>query len=295
MGYLIDYSCPGLFGAAAGDMCGSEWEFAKNEDGTRKKAERGLKLVPGRFTDDTVCTAAVAEWILDGSLTVGDLENKLVAWCREYLGKVGYGPKFKEWFQTDQEIRKPYGSWGNGAAMRVSPVGWWADSEQDAMQLAEMSCMPTHNSDQAIRAAKAVAVAIFLMKSGWDRGDVIAKIKADYYPDLLTMPLVMKQKDYRFEVSCDKSVPESIECWLNAFCFDDVLRNAIWMGGDTDTMACIAGSIAAADRSTPMSRELLEKTWTKLDFSIREKFAEFNLLYCQGRPCMPEIKQAGLL
>lgn len=295
MGYIIDYTCPGLFGAAAGDMCGSEWEFAKNGDGTRKKAERGLELVPGRFTDDTVCTAAVADWILEGSLNAEDLASKLVIWCREYLGKVGYGPKFKEWFRTDQELRKPYGSWGNGAAMRVAPVGWWAESEQDAIQLAEVSCAPTHNSEQAYRAAKAVAVAVFLMKSGWDRGEVIAKLRADYYPELAVVPLEKKRPDYRFEVSCDKSVPESIECWLHAFNFGDVLRNAIWMGGDTDTMACIAGSIAAADRSTPMDRALYEKVWAGLDFAIREKFTEFNLSYCQGRPCMPEIKQTGLL
>lgn len=222
-----------VIGAIAGDIVGSvhEWANTKRKDFTF--------WAPGsRFTDDTVLTVAVAEHLLTGH----DLVDSFHAYARTYPD-AGYGGRFVRWATSLD--RAPYGSWGNGSAMRVSPVGFAATSRTEAMDLAASTASVTHDHPEGVRGAQAVALAIHLARTGSDKDDIRRAVEDDLGYEL-RMTLDEIRPTYRFDVSCQGSVPQSIVAFLESSDYEDALRNAISLGGDADTMACIAGGIAQA-------------------------------------------------
>ncbi|MBF0432263.1 MAG: ADP-ribosylglycohydrolase family protein [Fibrobacteria bacterium] len=222
-----------MLGAIVGDMIGSAYEFAPI-----KIKDFSLFSSDSRFTDDTVLTVAVAQAILN--------KGEYLSSVREF-GKAypdaGYGYKFFEWLESHNP--EPYNSWGNGSAMRVSPVGLAFDTIEDVLREASRSAEISHNHSEGIKGAQATALSVFLARTTVNKETIKKEITERFDYDL-DRSLDDIRPGYDFDVSCQGSVPESIICFLEAESFEDTVRNAVSLGGDADTMACIAGSIAEA-------------------------------------------------
>lgn len=227
----------GILGAICGDIIGSTREFnpIKTKDFEFFKDE-------STFTDDTVMTLAVANWLIDDKNSDDVLINKLQYWGNTYP-YAGYGGSFRKWLVEDNP--KPYGSWANGSAMRVSPCPWVANSLDESQKLAKRSAIVTHNHPEGINGALATSDAIYLARTGGSKEKIKKHIEKEYGYDLDRTICEIRQ-DYSFDVSCKGSVPESIICFLEGNSYEDTIRNAISLGGDADTQAAIAGSIASA-------------------------------------------------
>lgn len=222
-----------MLGAIIGDVVGSVYEHHRI-----KTTDFPLFQTRSRFTDDTVLTIAVAEAILYQTSYIETIKT-----YGQRYPDAGYGGSFMKWIYADDS--KPYHSWGNGSAMRVSPVGWAFSTEDEVLQEAERSAAVTHDHPEGIKGAQATALAIFLARTGIEKDDIRAKISQRFDYDLdRTVDDI--RPGYKFEVSCQKSVPESIIAFLDASSYEDTIRKAVSLGGDSDTLACIAGSIAEA-------------------------------------------------
>lgn len=226
-----------MLGAIAGDIIGSPWERHPH-----KSVEFPL-FTPGcRITDDTVLTVASAHAILHG-----------VPWAEAYhdfgnrYPNAGYGGAFRAWLASAD--RQPYGSWGNGSAMRVSPVGQAARTIDEALTMAAESAAATHDHPEGIRGAQAVAVAVHLAREGESKERVRAEVEAVTGYDLSARVDDIRGT-YRFDVSCQGSVPEALTCFLEAGSVEQAIRLAVSLGGDADTQASIAGAIAEAHWGT---------------------------------------------
>jgi ADP-ribosylglycohydrolase len=220
-----------MLGAIAGDIIGSIYEAAPI------KTKDFPLFGPGKtFTDDTVCTVAIADALMQG----GDFADTLRAYVRRYPGR-GYGGMFARWAMTPG--MPAYGSWGNGAAMRVSPLAYWARDDVELLELAAASAVVSHDHPDAVAGAQAVALAMWLARGGADRSDVRARIGSGFGYDL-EQTVDQIRAWYRFDVSCKGTVPPAIACALEAEDYQDAVRNAISLGGDSDTLACITGGIA---------------------------------------------------
>ncbi|MDP6430236.1 MAG: ADP-ribosylglycohydrolase family protein, partial [Rhodospirillales bacterium] len=221
-----------MLGAIAGDIIGSIYEH-------RNLKSKDFPLFgPGcTFTDDSVCTVAVADCLMSG----GDFADYVRRYVRAHPDR-GYGFMFRQWAMWDAG---PYNSWGNGSAMRVSPVAHLAGSEAEALELAQRSAAVSHNHPEGVKGAQAVALAIWMAKSGAEPGDISGEISARFDYDL-GRSVDDIRPGYEFDVSCAGSVPEAIICALQAADYEDAVRNAVSIGGDSDTIACIAGGIAEA-------------------------------------------------
>ncbi|SCA55926.1 ADP-ribosylation/Crystallin J1 (modular protein) [Candidatus Terasakiella magnetica] len=224
---------PWLIGAITGDVVGSIYEGY----GTKRK-DFPLFGHGCRFTDDTICTVAIADCLMNG----GDVADYLRKYVKKYPHS-GYGGMFKKW--ANDPSMGPYDSWGNGSAMRVSPVPYFAKDFDDVLYLAEYVSSATHNHPEGIKGAQAVAVAIWMALHDAKSEDIRSEISSRFQYDL-SKTVDEIRPDYRFDVSCAGSVPQAIICALEATDFEDAIRNAISIGGDSDTIACIAGSIAEA-------------------------------------------------
>jgi ADP-ribosylglycohydrolase len=222
-----------MLGAIAGDIIGSPYEASPV-----KHKDFPLFSDASRFTDDTVLTVAVADCILHG--------RDYVEAFHEYTARhprAGYGGTFARW--AFSRATAPYNSWGNGSAMRVSPVGWAARDAQDVLSEAERSAEATHNHPEGVKGAQATALAVFLARTGSTRDAIREEIAAQFGYDL-DRSLDDIRATYTFDVSCQGSVPESLISFLESTDFEDAVRNAVSLGGDADTMACIAGAVAEA-------------------------------------------------
>lgn len=222
-----------MLGAIAGDIIGSVYERHPI-----KTTAFPLFVTRSRFTDDTVLTVAVAYAILHGASYAASLRE----FGRRYP-RTGYGGTFYQWLFSDDE--EPYNSWGNGSAMRVSPVGLAFDDEESVLAQAEASAAVTHNHPEGINGAQATALAIYLARTGSDKESIRARISAGFGYDL-ARSIEQIRPAYRFDVSCQGTVPEAIIAFLDSHDYEDAVRLTISLGGDSDTLACIAGSIAAA-------------------------------------------------
>jgi ADP-ribosylglycohydrolase len=222
-----------LIGAIAGDIIGSVYEYhpIKSKD---------FPLFHPRctFTDDTVLTVAVAEAILSGRPYIESIREI----GRRYPG-AGYGGSFMHWLHS--EAPRPYNSWGNGAAMRVSPVGFAFSPEDTVLRQAAMTAELSHNHPEGIKGAQATALAIFLARTGTGKQRIRSRIAEQFGYDLNRTVDDIRPR-YSFDVSCQGTVPEAIIAFLDADSFEDAIRNAISLGGDSDTLACITGGIAEA-------------------------------------------------
>lgn len=232
-----------ILGAIVGDIVGStrEWHNVQTED---------FELLPqgSSYTDDTVMTLAVAEWLMTDP---SHSESALVE-CMQRLGRkypnAGYGGMFRRWLVTDNP--KPYNSFGNGSAMRVSPVGLYANSMEEALELARITASVSHNHPEGIKGAQAVAAAIYLKRT--EEFDVKGKIKhfvEKHFGYNLDTDLREIRKDYAFDVSCQGSVPIAIMAYLQEpYRAEKAIRLAVSVGGDSDTIGCMTASIATAER-----------------------------------------------
>lgn len=240
-----------MYGAILGDMIGAPYEF----DRGNKAKDFPLFCDRSKFTDDTVMTVAVAEVLLDYVLDEFDSDEKfkqaLIAsmqkWGSEYPN-AGYGAMFSRWLKTDNP--QPYNSFGNGSAMRVSAAGWLATSLEETMRLARLTAEVTHNHPEGIKGAQAVAGSVYLALDGKDK-----KAIKEFVTEVIGYDLSRTCDEirpvYHHDETCQRSVPEAITAFLEGEDFEDVIRTTISLGGDTDTLACIAGSIAEAYYGIP--------------------------------------------
>jgi len=229
-----------MLGAIIGDIVGSVYEW----DNIKTK-EFPLFSKKSFFTDDTVMTIAVADALLKGG-TSDDFIDSMKTIGVRYL--CSYGMSFRNWLCSD--TREPYNSWGNGSAMRVSPCAWFAGSLDEAETLAERSAAVTHNHPEGVKGAQATAAAIYLAATCKTKSEIKDYIEGKYGYNL-HRTLDEIRPDYKFDESCQKTVPEAIIAFLESKDFEDAIRNAISLGGDSDTLAAITGSIAEAAYGVP--------------------------------------------
>lgn len=282
------YKQTALYGAILGDIIGSPFEFA---DFRQTSKEFKLFSHKSKFTDDTIMTMAVADAILktgnlnDGSLLYKNVESSMHSYGRKY-SYAGYGGRFYKWLRSDNP--KPYGSLGNGSAMRVSAAGWVHDKMFETRECARMTARPTHNHSEGIKGAVAVASAIFLARSGKSKEEIKNYIESEFNYNLSRSldEIRVAYKNYaekctgsvKFDETCPGSVPEAIIAFLKSTDFEDTIRNAVSLGGDTDTQAAIAGSIAEAFYGIP--DELIQKCREFLPEEFLKIVDEFNQKYC---------------
>jgi ADP-ribosylglycohydrolase len=222
-----------MMGAIAGDIIGSVYEFAPI-----KTPDFPLFSPNSDFTDDSVLTIAIADVLLNG----GDLVDTLKRYTRNYQGR-GYGGSYYNWAHSDE--RSPYRSWGNGSAMRTSPIGFYFNERREVLDAAREYAAVTHNHPHGIDGAQAVALSIFLARNGAKKTEIRREITTLFNYDL-SMSIADIRPVYFFDVSCQGSVPQSIIAFLESTSVEDAIRLAVSLGGDADTMACIAGGIAEA-------------------------------------------------
>lgn len=248
-----------MLGAITGDTIGSAYEFCNTKD-----YNFTLFLSESAYTDDSVMTMAVAYWLLkDKEHSYQGLEDIMVLFAQKCPCPMGgYGTGFYHWLFFPQSIfefddrfgelpyeskngRHPYGSWGNGAAMRVSAVGWFFDTLEETERVAAISARITHNHPEGIKGAQATAAAIWMARNGKSKEDIRNYIEKTYGYDL-HKTYEYWHPIYKWESSCQGTVPQAIIAFLDSTSFEDAMRKAVSLGGDSDTLACITGGIAEA-------------------------------------------------
>lgn len=282
-----------LLAAAIGDICGSPWEFAPNKNLTLKgfqecmifdyqrslaKAEgfrstplfenSGFKRYPHypMATDDSICTFAIAEAVLNNI----DITKNLAERCSQEAHR-GYGSMYVRWLMNPE--KKPYGSFGNGSAMRCSIAGWYPDNIDDVKDLAYKTAAPTHNHPEGIKGAQVSAVATFMGRCGKPKEEIYEYIISNY-SDWQNKSFADVQPGYKFDVTCQGSVPMVAICLRESNSFEECILKCIQTGGDTDTLGAIAGPIAySIYRNAPVYMfELAEKYLPKWCLEINEQF-----------------------
>lgn len=259
-----------MLGAIAGDIIGSVYEGKKQWLTVRNADFQPLFSSKARFTDDTVLTVAVADSILHGS----DLTDLLKSYFMRYPG-AGFGGDFKAWAASDDA--EAYGSWGNGSAMRVSPVGWAYDTLDEVLHRAKDTARVTHNHSEGIKGAQATAAAIFLARSGAAKWEIREEIERRFHYDL-SFTLDEIRPTHAFDSSCQGTVPPAIVAFLESMNFESAVRLAVSLGGDSDTLACIAGSIAAAFYGG-VPGHIRQESFARLDEPLSEVVKEFERRY----------------
>ena len=263
-----------MIGAIIGDIAGSRFEFA-NHKGKEFTFLKGAKESrhPCRFTDDTVMTLAIAAALMDWKVDGGDLGALAVRQMQEYgrrYPRAGYGGHFHYWLRDDAP--QPYNSWGNGSAMRVSACGWAGRTLDEVKAMSRAVTEVTHNHPEGIKGAEATAVATFLARTGTPMDDIKAVVVRDYYPLDFTLDEI--RPTYEFDVSCQGSVPQALEAFFESTSFEDAIRNAISIGGDSDTIGAICGAVAGAYYGVPA--DIREKTECFLDPFLVETLHKFE-------------------
>lgn len=250
-----------MIGALAGDIIGSvyEWDRIKTKDFPL--------FSPGCcFTDDSTMTLAVAKAILED----GNYLRTVLELGRKYP-HCGYGGKFKQWIHYLEP--QPYNSFGNGSAMRASPVGFAFDTVEDVLKEAERSAAISHNHPEGIKGAQATALAVFLARTTHDKERIREEVTNRFVYDL-SRTVDDIRPDYSFDGTCQGTVPEAIVAFLDSTSYEDAIRNAISLGGDSDTLACITGGIAEAYYG-PVSKNIkanVQKYLTPDLWYVAEKF-----------------------
>ena len=237
-----------MIGAILGDMIGSPYEF----DRSPKTKEFPLFSKYSQFTDDSVMTVAVADALLSAMGKTDDeikaaLVESMQKWGQKYPD-AGYGGMFYRWLRSKQP--EPYGSYGNGSAMRVSAAGWLYDTMEETRHIARLTAEVTHNHPEGTKGAEATASAIFMARKGSNKEDIRAYIIQEFGYDL-SRTCDQIRPTYHHVESCQQTVPEAITAFLEGTNFEDVIRTAVSLGGDCDTLTCIAGSMAEAFYGVP--------------------------------------------
>lgn len=265
-----------MLGVMIGDVVGSLFERHNC------KSKNFKFFIPGsRATDDTVMSLAVAAALLDTNGKEADLTRHAVARMQE-MGRcypsAGYGGNFFRWiFKTNPQ---PYNSWGNGAAMRVAPCAYAATSIEEVKRLSQIVTEVTHNHPEGIKGAEAVAIAIYLARTGSRKEEIREVILRDYYKIDFTIDSI--RDSYFFDVSCQGSVPQALQAFFESTDFEDAIRNAISIGGDSDTIAAITGGVAEAYYGVPA--ELRTKVLGYLDAKQMDIFTRFEEKFMKKTP-----------
>lgn len=252
-----------MIGAIAGDIIGSVYEFRS----IKPEFNFPLFTEESFFTDDTVLTAALADSILTGT----GYEFRIKEYARLY-SDCSYGSSFGRLVFSSNN--KPYNSWGNGSAMRVSPIGWAYNDIETVLIKAKESAEITHNHPEGIKGAQATALAIFLARTGVAKQDIKNEIEKRFGYNL-NLDLEELRKNYTFNESCQGTVPQAIYTFLISEDFEDSIRKAIYIGGDSDTLACINGSIAEAFYNG-LPEEIRKMVFKKLDALLTRVVKEFS-------------------
>jgi len=255
-----------MIGAIAGDMIGSPYERYPIK-------HTNFDPVVSAFTDDTVLTIAIAYSIFNQA----DIASSLKKFAEKYYN-LPYGGGFRRWIRSWDN--RPYNSFGNGSAMRVSPVGFAYDSIDDVLHQAKRTAEVTHNHPEGIKGARATALAIYLARMGESK-DTIRNEITERFSYNLNRTVDEIRPNYSFDVTCQGSVPESIVAFLDADSWEDAVKKSISLGGDADTMACITGGIAQAYYKE-IPENIAEDVRNRLPPDLREVLNEFNMKYqCQ--------------
>lgn len=256
-----------MLGAIIGDIAGSLYEFESPKTKDIELFEEGSRL-----TDDSIMTIAVGCACADSKLDDERDFKFSVIWYMRRIGRqyprAGYGGMFYRWLISD--VMPAYNSFGNGSAMRVSPVAWVANSLEQAETLAKWSAEVTHNHPEGIKGAQAVAAAIYLARTGKSKAEIKDYIEKHYYRLDFTLDEI--RPTYQFDVTCQGSVPQAIQCFLEATDFEDAIRNAISLGGDGDTIAAMAGAIAEAWYGIPTA--IQNRVFDFLDSNIKRYYSK---------------------
>jgi ADP-ribosylglycohydrolase len=239
-----------MLGAILGDIVGSAHEYTRT-----KTKDFPLFTEHSTFTDDTVLTVAVAEWLMTGK----DLVDLLHEHTRACPGR-GFGFMYAQWALARR--REPYNSFGNGSAMRVSPVGFAFETIEEVLDWSARSAAVTHNHPEGIRGAQATAAAIHYARRVRDKEEIRRLLESRFGYDL-GVPLDQIRPTYAFDQTCQGSVPQALRAFLESTGYEDAIRNAISLGGDADTLACIAGGVAEAYYGIPP--DLAAKAMSRLD------------------------------
>jgi len=261
----------GIIGSIAGDTIGSAYEFNPTRD-------YNFKLFTPRsiFTDDTVLTMANALWLLeDPSHDPQRLVSIMQDMCQRYPGR-GYGGRFAQWIGLNNP--QPYESFGNGSAMRVSPVGYYATTLDEALRLAEVSAAVTHNHPEGIKGAQATAAVIFMARAGRSKQEIKEYVERTFDYNL-SRTLEEIRPTYSFNEICQTTVPEAIICYLEGNGYEDVVRLAVSLAGDADTLAAIAGPMVSAVDDVPA--DIVQSTLELLSEEFCNILSQFNYMVAQ--------------
>lgn len=260
-----------MLGAIIGDIAGSRFEHYNI-----KTKDFDLFTQDCRFTDDSVMSLAVADALLESGAQPDPFREACIRKMQDYgfrYPNAGYGGNFVYWILSLDP--QPYGSWGNGSAMRVSACAWAAGSLEEALSLAEISAAVTHNHPEGIKGAQATAAAVYMARTGKSISEIRAYMESNFYKLDFTLDGI--RDEYVFDVSCQGSVPQAIEAFLESGSFEDAIRNAVSIGGDSDTIGAIAGCIAEAYYGVP--DDIRNQALTYLPDHLRDTVNAFEDKY----------------
>ena len=258
-----------ILGSIIGDTVGSVYEFNNH-----KSVDFPLFDPECDYTDDSILTVAVAKWLVtDKKHTLEKLDECLVDFTRRYPDPMGsYGTGYWAWSRSKN--RKPYNSWGNGSAMRVSAVGWAFDTLQETLEIAKRSAEITHNHPEGIKGAQATAAAIYLARTGKSKQEIKDYITATFGYDLTRTCDDIRPK-YHFDGSCQGTVPEAMTAFFDSTDFESAIRLGVSLGGDTDTLVCITGGIAEAFYKK-IPQAITDKILSMIPQEFKDILGEFN-------------------
>ena len=261
-----------MLGAIIGDMAGSIYEFDNIKS-------RDFEFLSERCepTDDSILTCAIARALIDVKGRGTQLERVTMFRMKEYflanpLPMGGFGVKFFQWALSD--VTEPYGSWGNGAAMRISPVAYVANSEVEVKLLSQIVTGTTHNDPEGLKGGEATALAVFKALHGATKEDIQKMVKS-YYPGEYSVEEL--HKTYTFEPSCQKTVPEAMQCFFESEDYESAIRNVMYIGGDCDTLGAIVGAVAGAYYGIP--EWIQAKALSMMPAYMVEDYEDFRVMY----------------
>ena len=268
-----------MYGAILGDMIGAPYEFDRGDK--TKNFELFDKRKWIHYTDDTAMTLAIAKAILEVGVNADELTmKKAFISCMQDIGnrfaQGEYGGRFAEWLKT--RYPQPYGSWGNGAAMRVSAIGWFFGSIERTREVARWSAEISHDHPEGIKGAESVAAAIYMLRTGKSKEAVKEYICTEFGYDL-SRTLDEIRPTYHHVESCQETVPEAITAFLEGVDFEDSIRNAVSLGGDCDTLTCITGSLAEAYYIIPeaFKEECLKRLPAEFEEIINKIYRQISI------------------
>ena len=261
-----------MLGAIIGDIAGSIYEFDNIKS-------RDFEFLSERCepTDDSILTCAIARALIDVKGRGTQLEGVTMFRMKEYflanpLPMGGFGAKFFQWALSD--VTEPYGSWGNGAAMRISPVAYVANTEAEAKLLSRIVTGTTHNDLEGLKGGEVTALAVFKALHGATKEDIRKMVKS-YYPGEYSVEEL--HKTYTFEPSCQKTVPEGMQCFFESEDYESAIRNVMYIGGDCDTLGAIVGAVAGAYYGIP--EWIQEKALSMMPDYMVEDYKDFKDMY----------------